>query len=582
MEAGLDAPLYSCTPAGSGGANCGREVHVIANYDCGPSSVVSVSVTMDSTRHSSNNSKPLVFILMNSRPIHWLLEIPDNVTVQRVILTGQNPRGSNVSYTRSKVETVSTPNTSLLFGYGPDSGTPQALNYIQKCFGPIASFSGVFSSKGWSLNISRSQSSEAGCEFPSGTQNQPSDVQCATEIAPPNSLTPSTPPAIPIGTLRLSGGDVCSGQLQLFTSCAKYLQWLHLASASFGVEEGRVACRQLGCPSVGVAITSNVTRTYSKYIETSFKCQGSEDHLFSCASSSNETCHTQDDSTVEVVMVSCTTNLMGGDDGQKNATSGVQEPLPTSPLGKDADIGQASGSSSGSNSDIHATQTVTGTSLAFISSTSSTYRASTRHVHSGAGSASEATAVSPTRVPALHASSTATKKPGVTKIPTTEPPVYVSSNRQTTPSPMQPTKLLDNFSSKKGQPTTASEDISPTSKYVAGCVMALILAAMIFIAMGLSIYYHLKRRRENQERSATGPNDTGETETALSRSESVHTNSRLFIVDQRCAEESERSFGCSEPPPSYLSVAEPPPPAYETLVQLRPAIVLSESVQTVV
>ena len=98
MEAGLDAPLYSCTPAGSGGANCGREVHVIANYDCGPSSVVSVSVTMDSTRHSSNNSKPLVFILMNSRPIHWLLEIPDNVTVQRVILVSS----CNLSWKRYK------------------------------------------------------------------------------------------------------------------------------------------------------------------------------------------------------------------------------------------------------------------------------------------------------------------------------------------------------------------------------------------------------------------------------------------------------------------------------------------------
>eukprot|EP00731_Ephydatia_muelleri_P014950 Em0008g670a len=579
METAWAGPLYSCTPIGSS-VNCRHEVHVISNHDAGPSSVVSVSLTMDGT---SSSSKPVVLVLMNFKPIHWVLEIPDDVPVRQVVLTGQSPWGANVTYTRSEVETVSITKTSLLFGYGPDSGTPQALNYIQQCFGPIASFSGVFFSKGWTLNINRSQSNQDGCEVPSDTQYQPSDVQCATEIATPISLTPSSPPAIPLGTVRLTGGGVCSGQIQLFASCAKYpAQWLHLASGNFEVEEGKVACRQLGCPSGAVAITNTTTRTYGKYIETSLECNGSEDHLLSCTSSSNEACHSQDNSTVEVVILSCSNNLTGGDDGQQDATIGSAE-ITTSQSSQDAGIGQTK-NSNGTYSDIHATQMVT-TSLALISPTSTTYRSST---HRGANSATRMSAVnspvSPTTARgSVYVSSTAVKNPRPTKVPTTEPPGYVSSYKQSTPSSTQPgntTRLLDNLNAKKRPPTadgTASEEVSPASKYVAGCVMALILALMVFSAVGMSIYYHSKRRRERRERPETDPNEI------LSRSESVHTNARLFIADQRYAEDN-ASLGRSEPPPSYLSVAgaESPPPAYDTLVQLRPAIVLRASVQTVV
>lgn len=82
METAWAGPLYSCTPIGSS-VNCRHEVHVISNHDAGPSSVVSVSLTMDGT---SSSSKPVVLVLMNFKPIHWVLEIPDDVPVRQVVL----------------------------------------------------------------------------------------------------------------------------------------------------------------------------------------------------------------------------------------------------------------------------------------------------------------------------------------------------------------------------------------------------------------------------------------------------------------------------------------------------------------
>ena len=61
------------------------------------------------------------------------------------------------------------------------------------------------------------------------------------------------------GALRLVRGGICSGLIQVFASCAKSSKWFHLASSSFGTEEAKVACRELGCPTEA-ATSSSVSR----------------------------------------------------------------------------------------------------------------------------------------------------------------------------------------------------------------------------------------------------------------------------------------------------------------------------------
>lgn len=73
-----DGPLYSCTADNN--INCYYEVHVVANHEGGLSSVLPVSVAVE-----GNSTKPLLFVLMNSKPVHWVIDIPDDVIVQSVI-----------------------------------------------------------------------------------------------------------------------------------------------------------------------------------------------------------------------------------------------------------------------------------------------------------------------------------------------------------------------------------------------------------------------------------------------------------------------------------------------------------------
>lgn len=221
------------------------------------------------------------------------------------------------------------------------------------------------------------------------------------------------------------------------------------------------------------------------------------------------------------------------------------------------------------------------TNVTLISPTSSAYKSATSSTEVGG----------PSRTPINPTNGATTKKPN------TVPPTYMSKPTTKPPTeeptlPLNTTKLLDNSNSKKGPPvtgtdasSTALQDGSLSSKYVAGGVMALILAIMVFAAVGMSLYYHKKQRRQRQESPATASDSTEPA--LLSRSESVQTNARLFITDRRYEGEEGVSRGCSEPPPSYhsLAVVDLPPPAYDSLSHLRSTVtatVLNTSVETVV
>ena len=70
----------------------------------------------------------------------------------------------------------------------------------------------------------------------------------------PHSTAPSEEKRQSQFMIRLSGG--CSGNLEFFSTFHIPASWVQAIDSDFGVNEARVVCRQLGCP------TGTVTRTH--------------------------------------------------------------------------------------------------------------------------------------------------------------------------------------------------------------------------------------------------------------------------------------------------------------------------------
>ena len=80
--------IYSCTPDSSSSQ---YEVHVLYVYQVTsrrPSTTDKAKVNIIS-RGKSN--KPIVLVLVSYRPANWVLNIPSNVTISKVILVSTQP-----------------------------------------------------------------------------------------------------------------------------------------------------------------------------------------------------------------------------------------------------------------------------------------------------------------------------------------------------------------------------------------------------------------------------------------------------------------------------------------------------------
>ena len=83
-------PTYSCTP-GSSSSNQ-YEVHVLSVYEVingRPPTAGDATVNIFS---GGRSDRPLVLVLASYEPVNWILKLPSDVTISRVILVGRQQR----------------------------------------------------------------------------------------------------------------------------------------------------------------------------------------------------------------------------------------------------------------------------------------------------------------------------------------------------------------------------------------------------------------------------------------------------------------------------------------------------------
>ena len=82
-------PTYSCTPGGSNSSQ--YEVHVLSVYEViyrRPPTAGDATVIFSGGR----SDRPLVLVLASYEPVNWILKLPSDVTISRVILVSRQQR----------------------------------------------------------------------------------------------------------------------------------------------------------------------------------------------------------------------------------------------------------------------------------------------------------------------------------------------------------------------------------------------------------------------------------------------------------------------------------------------------------
>ena len=83
-------PTYSCTPGSSSSSQ--YEVHVLSVYEVisrRPPTAGDATVNIFS---GGRSDRPLVLVLASYEPVNWILKLPSDVTISRVILVSRQQR----------------------------------------------------------------------------------------------------------------------------------------------------------------------------------------------------------------------------------------------------------------------------------------------------------------------------------------------------------------------------------------------------------------------------------------------------------------------------------------------------------
>ena len=83
-------PTYSCTPGSSNSSQ--YEVHVLSVYEVinrRPPTAGDATVNIFS---GGRSDRPLVLVLASYEPVNWILKLPSDVTISRVILVSRQKR----------------------------------------------------------------------------------------------------------------------------------------------------------------------------------------------------------------------------------------------------------------------------------------------------------------------------------------------------------------------------------------------------------------------------------------------------------------------------------------------------------
>ncbi|XP_068699322.1 uncharacterized protein [Montipora foliosa] len=149
--------IYSCTPASS---SAQYEVHVLAVYEVihrRPPTAGDATVNIVS-RGKSNRS--IILVLVSYEPVHWILNLPANITISKVILVAYYIDQSSVGGDVNQVQVVERKGYSQWpRGYGSDSGggdTVGLLKQVHNTFGVVTSFTGTYRADKWTLMLSSS------------------------------------------------------------------------------------------------------------------------------------------------------------------------------------------------------------------------------------------------------------------------------------------------------------------------------------------------------------------------------------------------------------------------------------------
>ncbi|XP_035673047.1 E-selectin-like [Branchiostoma floridae] len=145
--------------------NSQYEVHVLGVYEgVGPRSDVRQGNTeaAEMNVHVSVGqvSKPLVLVLSSYEAVNWVLHLPEDVEVHKVLLIAYDIDQSSVTVRSGSVNNVQRLSARTggvpACAYGKDDGgcnTVDLLIYIGKEFGPVSSFTGAYRAGGWNLRI---------------------------------------------------------------------------------------------------------------------------------------------------------------------------------------------------------------------------------------------------------------------------------------------------------------------------------------------------------------------------------------------------------------------------------------------
>nr|XP_058949665.1 uncharacterized protein LOC131777387 [Pocillopora verrucosa] len=183
----LQQPTYSCTPGSSSSSQ--YEVHVLSVYEVingRPPTAADATVNIFS---GGRLDRPLVLVLASYEPANWILKLPSDVTISRVILVAYYVDKSSVSGDMNQVQTIERKSyrDSWPIGFGSDSGGGDTVGLLKKIyekFGVVTSFTGTYRADKWSLSLSSSNGL--------GSSIVSSSTSSATTVITSTTSTPTT------------------------------------------------------------------------------------------------------------------------------------------------------------------------------------------------------------------------------------------------------------------------------------------------------------------------------------------------------------------------------------------------------
>ncbi|XP_072032084.1 uncharacterized protein [Amphiura filiformis] len=152
---GTEQDTYKCVTREPGR----QSIHVLSVYEGNshtrPPSAGNMDVTLET---DSPSNKPVVLVLASYEPVRWILNVPDIIVIDEIILISYYIDDSSVDWSGTpRADVPITGSSSIPRGYGSDSGggnTAGLLKHIRDNYGPVNSFTGTYRADSWTLDIS--------------------------------------------------------------------------------------------------------------------------------------------------------------------------------------------------------------------------------------------------------------------------------------------------------------------------------------------------------------------------------------------------------------------------------------------